>query len=1693
MVQPVANWRTITGIRRTSSTDTVNLIVEAYHQITDGEVARVDFYISSNGGAYSSTSVSTRADWAPDDTDTTDPLPGNTSGPAVIPGCFGLTLSMSSYAAGYIDVYAVVVTGGTGNPRTLETIRIYNDKDGTDRRPSTKVIYVSPDGNNQNDGLTSSTPVKTIISAITKAWVGGDVGGATVYLMEGTHTWARTPGSGWDMSYAYTSGHYWLTITTAPGVNRNQVILQRSNDPSDWLNFAATGKSGAGYNARIRLKNLTFKGLNCPISISGTVIAYSAIWADGCIATDTVDYPKGTIPIGVSSRTGGSSTFVAFNSQGNSAPKEIYCTGNTIHHYRGGFSNVKLSRGNYLYDIIGVAFQIGGLNEQHCNSIVENLSQNNVKGYFPAISGIDILSTSTSGRFRIRAKPTSTSDFGDAGRYILEASSSWGVKLAGFPGNNNGNFTVVGAGYENGLSYIDITNPSGSQQTTTPSGTIEPVYLSTGDPFTTIIHSDLHQVNYGAQANNWMLTNIRVVNSIQTQGLSNNGTPNGTFAIVNLFDGKINNSSPNNSYLNGSWSYGIIRNCTFAGNFLLDAGTYGVTNGEIVDCIFENISISNYNYSSPTVLFSNVHFSNSVNPSYITNLLNLNNSQGTWKSENDVGSKGNAVVAPGSLAKGSSSSNPNWASTSNFYNYDKGALRNVSVGDWRVSSISLEHNKCITLNETNYSRSDVVTVGVPFPKGMLYSTGQELVAYGDGNGTRRVQWEALPARWSDNSIKYAKISYPVTLTSGQALETNLRLGGTYTASAYAPVISPTLNNSTITFSFNGITTTLDLNSAVLIEGGGPLDHYARYRLFGRVTAFPHIWYEFVYDVYSALQHSKFWFRYGNSYAERGYGLNQGPKASTAPFSFGTSVTFRITGCTPIIEMETTGPGVPSSPASVASVQTLSNGKQYTISTVNGRDERFGIGIVKCIKGSLVFNSGTYSSASAELTWPTLSMYRGWKGLQPIVNNSNDPPSFLTTEAQKISSIRQATLPSQFNSIEYSRPYQISIFGAKQAGTTGAYGWKGITNWASALYYMFDYGYPAGLTQLNFALYACLGFRTFNMKEADGTFISLRNYPEMGIYDGSIDYRSNVTHDNAGYGLSGPNSSVLPDSWQGNNHQHFQYDNELLFSLISCDYHLLSLAEGMVGFCSIMSNPNHFNETIISRTTPAREVARPLLTHTALYEITKGKESLSNIIDRVNLHYDVMYNSTTSSGWWSSAGSPNSGLDYVMFMAIGYEQGESSLPGGRTTMMYPWQLPFAVNAFYRAYLILKELYGASDTTVLKARKIAYDLAASNVLYQQHKVGYGSENGWQYLSCDMSQASPNDIKVGSTINYQYIAPGSTILGLTSGATGTIIRTIGEIWDGQYADFLVANCNGQFLSTESVRVTNGSTIHTLPVRIINTGYIGCKSYYVNYSAPLATRQTPLTLSQLQEYDTNSNESFADKVYPGKYYRTYWPYQQWQQTCAAIAKQGIREGYYTDGTTKTVAYLQEKVEDIIASAVQDAQTYPTPYNGSYLVDNIAWPFLSLIDNFAVNENTSRSVTISNLIPITTTGRTYNITPVTTVIINRTISVTSIPTTNGSIPATTIVATTTSNVTISVAPISRPIAFVNISNVIAVVISNQSISISSPISTTSSIGTVEVISETNYPTSIDVYLEMLIDTPDIGEALTPATYVDVL
>ena len=1668
----------MTGVRRTSSSDTVNLIVEAYHNISEGEVARVDFAISSNGGTSSTTSVSSRQDWQPDDTDLKDPLPGNFIGPAPIPGCFGLQLAMSSYDAGYIDITATVVPA-SGTSRNVGTIRVYNDKDGTDRRPSTKVIYVSSSGSNSNSGLSTSTPVLTISKAFELCRASSsssDVGGAQIYLMEGFHYWAGYAGVAGGATNWYTSGSHWITISPAPGVARASATIRRADDPGLWL--TANGTT-TGQVARIRLKNLKFHGRNCPLSCSTNITGH--IWADGCEFAATEPNDTGDPSVHIYGNSGGPGGILNFNAAGTAHSR--YATGCYIHHYMGPLSGFRMARGCKIEKHIGVCMQILGDNEGFCNMLITDMSQNNVKGLVKDstslnanlfIAGsIDLVNTGN-GRVLLTARSSSTPDFGKSCSYLAN-SNLLGLKLSGWSNSlNNGTFRVASAGYLNGLSYVEIINTNNPpNQAGSTTGRIETACLGTpgfgtlGDPWSTLVHSDLHQVQT-LNPLNWMMTNIRAVNSIQGQGIScNSGLNPGQFAIVNYFDGTPL-STANNNYLSGTWQHGIIRNCTFKSGFSPPTLSQVNLNCEIIDCVLDNQSTTAF----PTVMQRGYnHYVQGQAPAV------TGNTGGPFFSVLDPGKKGICYPRPGSNGYGTGSAL--WSRGSpGFYENHKGCYRNVTKGDWTQSQTSFDNGTIRTVNKATVTRSDIITAGMPFDRGILWSESQILVADGAVSAPQKVQWSALPARYDDGSIKYARLSYRVDCSAGSgqgsSLDSNIRIGGSYTSVPFtvssAVSNALTLNGAVVLFTFNGINLTIPTASGTLIEGGGPEDHYARYRWFGRVPGATNIWVEFVWDVLSGLNHVKFWLRFGNSQMQRGWGLSSSPLATTAQQILSSPITLQIINCTPFLTFEKKTPTDTSGPCEVAAVTSVTNGKRYTIvDSGQSTHNRFPEGISKCVKGVMIFGSAN-NTATAEQVWPTLSIATNWHGRVPLNWSTNPRPSYITSDQVGIDYIENGHIPSYNSTFRVGQPYQRGVVGNPSGGGTGTHGWNNANFWSNIMYQTFQSKWPGELPYLEQSTRSSLSFRRATHLEFDGSYALLENYPGMGVWDGNIEYRSLLTQDNGGYGLGIASLQMPYDlssggvEWTGPDNQHMHLETELLIPLITCDYQLLALADDWSNWLCHVINSNHSSFSIsVAINNPDRNYARTLMTVLAAYEVTKNESLFYHIKQRMDSLYREIYEASQTSSNWGLWGAPLSGLDKFKWLALHNSNQAGDLALGRDGT-YQWQSAFLSAAFYKLYKLLYSQDRTSSYTT-KAKRLAFDYAASNVLYTIYKVGPGSENNWQYFTINATPAQD-----GSWV------PGSTVTS-ASGASGVIMRTLLAELTSNKLDLMVRSCSGSFLSGETI--TNGTSAAATTIHQVLPGYLGCIVYYRDMTKPLASRQDPLTLSELEAVTTNGGAWNNERISPARNYRPNIAYFKWQLPAVAVAKQGIREGYYSDDVVKTVAYLSTKVEDIIADNFSDFDTSPTRYyNSSPLWDLDFWPYLMFVDNAGSNtatvvNYTKNSETLNGLVSIRPFTVTANI------VANVTISP-SVYSATSSISSINVFGTAVANFTFSpTIPISGT-PTIRTFTITAQQVSNTTNNVSDALSGTPSIQAPTIYTEQNqnFPVLIHVTLYMLIDTP---------------
>jgi hypothetical protein len=210
------------------------------------------------------------------------------------------------------------------------------------------------------------------------------------------------------------------------------------------------------------------------------------------------------------------------------------------------------------------------------------------------------------------------------------------------------------------------------------------------------------------------------------------------------------------------------------------------------------------------------------------------------------------------------------------------------------------------LNDTPYDRTDIITVGIPYGPGELSDTGTQLICHGATSQSQIVQWYPQGALHPDGSYRYIRASFRADLLAhqsptwagGKAVKINS--SGTPTAVPYSipGAVLQGIGSVVINLFVNGSTHRVNLldGALELVEGGGTNDHYARFRVFKRMTGLPQIWTEIVYDVLSNLNHVRFWFRFGYSYAETGKGTSAG-SYPTKRFYLNDEVKLQIIGPT----------------------------------------------------------------------------------------------------------------------------------------------------------------------------------------------------------------------------------------------------------------------------------------------------------------------------------------------------------------------------------------------------------------------------------------------------------------------------------------------------------------------------------------------------------------------------------------------------------------------------------------------------------------------------------------------------------------------------------------------------------------------------------------------------------------------------
>lgn len=655
MAAVIGKWRNITGRRITNPADTLTFIVEAYagaNPSAENGMAGVLFILSDSGGNQLPVPVTTRGIWFPYYSEFTESqLPGVPSGMSPIPASYGFSIPVSALPFGTIRCSAKAIANNGAEYLLPDTVTVFNDSDGGDRRPSNKVLYVAATGGNDLNPGTIGQPLATMQKAATLAvknrttantvFADADAGGAEIILLDGTHIWGNN--ANYDLFYEYwhTSDDWWLTIKSLTG---NATII-RITDPSslgDTLypqsalfayGWRASPTSAWLGNVNIRLANVKIEGAGAVRTANPNI----KFWLDGGesysisprITNHTVLYAaayarNGNLP----------------SVEGN-VGKRI-ASGHYRHHCAGGWYDWTQVIDCKLEYTIAISLlwssdTQGGdltnlfLDDCHCYDNpggtgitdgyvwVADGSKLSVSIPSPGLMRVD--STGTLGTLPNDFRSITTNGFAAQFNHIISGNATLQtdnirIGFRNFPSaGNNGVFKLVSAGVNgNGTEYVVCENPSAVAQVG-----VGGAPGSTSEMFTAVqrfsrqwndaVHPDILQI-YGATSN-YIVSNIMVRNYMDSQSwfLSAGDSVNGWF--VNLGDGGRGDRATivANMAGIGLTDCGFI-NCTFTGDFQFGgSSTANKVNTSFVDNVFRLSSQTPPHGVSPTsCYFLNNHW-----------------------------------------------------------------------------------------------------------------------------------------------------------------------------------------------------------------------------------------------------------------------------------------------------------------------------------------------------------------------------------------------------------------------------------------------------------------------------------------------------------------------------------------------------------------------------------------------------------------------------------------------------------------------------------------------------------------------------------------------------------------------------------------------------------------------------------------------------------------------------------------------------------------------------------------------------------------------------------------------------------------------------------------------------------------------------------------------------------------------------
>ncbi len=882
-------------------------------------------------------------------------------------------------------------------------------------------------------------------------------------------------------------------------------------------------------------------------------------------------------------------------------------------------------------------------------------------------------------------------------------------------------------------------------------------------------------------------------------------------------------------------------------------------------------------------------------------------------------------------------------------------------------------------NSTNYNRTGVVTLGVPFAKADNITDSDTLVisnAYSNNNSNQKVQWTPVGARWDNGAVKYAKVSFTSDLAANQEKTATLFKSNSSTSNAFniSNQLFTNLLSSIFVFTVEGYSYQLNLANIALIEGGNPSDHYARFRLFTHLPQtsnanIRHFWVDIVIDIFTNINAVQFYFRYG-FYRFLPSITPTHPEAIPPAFRLGSPITLRVSGPRTFFRYENeVMDGVTTASDTDKTFMLLDPVKN------SGNNAKICAGVSAAYKGTLVFGALDGATTSAESESQILAIASDWKTLYPITNkmpeDSRHP--YLTSLSEKLnrSNILLNTINTQVTtaSRKGSRLWP-PLPNEPNCTFTGAHGFR---------------DYPFGLR--GWPIFSCDNYNWIPYLEYNTRQQSLRtnwyyndsgnpvdptelNNANVHIWHGKMYHLPPVSY--AGYTRDVPTDS-LPTAYRtnGSSQQLLGPDKEhytnlmfILQAFISMDWFSLEYANMYTNFWIYGNRTNAFSSfSAIHHWGSPRAIGRGSQNAALLYEITANPELKALIEQRYN--YSITHRGRLTREHVSG--------DYTskIYGTEVLEVCSNAACLGGFRHWRPWEEGAAC---FGNYLLAKSLLSENPSSAIgqKYLNIARDAAASIVL--GHCILDCTDNnpdGTGCITIGPAPAHTGDVSpiLSSLMSNIGFGLGRTIIGETSGARATLVlahfSTEYGGFAGRYLTFWLRNVAGVFQAGENIRFDTGLLV---PYPIYEKHqFWGAMSQNLQVTQDSNNFGNLLTLDNALEVSTSQDANYPVERFPFGYFRNARysrSYPVVMSPAVAIALEASLQNFYSNNNQlikEKAEYLYNKLTTTYISS------NPTDY------DETLDCFMGYIGDFTQQTNTVVDLNLST-INITSTVNTPTI-----------------------------------------------------------------------------------------------------------------------